>query len=339
MATIEQLPSGQYRARAYHKDSLTGKVSRPSFTAATKTEAKRLAKEWEANEDNKLTPHDLTVSDCIEKYITVKTSALSESTIRGYRRMQRNHFAMIANRKVFELTDADIQLFVSDLCEKCSPKTVRNVYGLLMPSLAMFTKKRFSVSLPALKPVEYNIPTDKDFKNMIRLASPKLRLAIALAGTGTLRAGEISGLFYSDVDYERGGIHVRRDMVQDENNKWIIKDIPKTASSVRFVPLPPEVMDLIGHGEPDERVYPSTPRSIDRPFRNLCERIGFVCRFHDLRHYSASILHALGVPDQYIMERGGWKSDTVLKAVYRNTLSDRSKKFADKANKHFSSLF
>lgn len=29
-------------------------------------------------------------------------------------------------------------------------------------------------------------------------------------------------------------------------------------------------------------------------------------RFHDLRHYSANVLHALGIPDAYIMERGGW---------------------------------
>ncbi|MBR0090420.1 MAG: site-specific integrase, partial [Lachnospiraceae bacterium] len=63
---------------------------------------------------------------------------------------------------------------------------------------------------------------------------------------------------------------------------------------------------------------------------------GMKCRFHDLRHYSASILHAIGVPDQYIMERGGWSDDRVLKAVYRNTLDDQSKAFTKKANDYFS---
>ena len=56
-------------------------------------------------------------------------------------------------------------------------------------------------------------------------------------------------------------------------------------------------------------------------------------RFHDLRHYSASIMHAIGILDQYIMARGGWKTDTVLKAVYRNVINDEQKKFTDKINK------
>ena len=49
-------------------------------------------------------------------------------------------------------------------------------------------------------------------------------------------------------------------------------------------------------------------------------------RFHDFRHYSASIMHAIGIPDQYIMARGGWKTDTVLKAVYRKCDSTMSKR-------------
>jgi len=43
-------------------------------------------------------------------------------------------------------------------------------------------------------------------------------------------------------------------------------------------------------------------------------------RFHDLRHYQASILHAMGVPDKYIMERGGWKTDSTLKNIYQHTM-------------------
>ncbi len=31
-------------------------------------------------------------------------------------------------------------------------------------------------------------------------------------------------------------------------------------------------------------------------------------------------MHAIGIPDQYIMARGGWGSDKVLKAIYRGTI-------------------
>ena len=49
-------------------------------------------------------------------------------------------------------------------------------------------------------------------------------------------------------------------------------------------------------------------------------------------------MHAIGILDQYIMARGGWKTDTVLKAVYRNVLNDEQKKFTDKINSHFTTM-
>jgi len=61
-------------------------------------------------------------------------------------------------------------------------------------------------------------------------------------------------------------------------------------------------------------------------------------RFHDCRHYCASILHALGVPDAYVMERGGWASDTTLKNVYRHALEDQKGKMNQKANSYFESM-
>ncbi len=61
-------------------------------------------------------------------------------------------------------------------------------------------------------------------------------------------------------------------------------------------------------------------------------------RFHDLRHYSASIMHAMGVPDQYIMKRGGWSNDRVLKDIYRGTVADYEEKFVCMTNAYFENM-
>ena len=338
MATVKELPSGQWNIKGYYKNPITGEIFRPSFTASSKTEAKRLYREWESAKEESTAARDMTVAECVEKYITVKTSALSPATIAGYRRIQKTRLSPIGSRRLKELTDPDLQSYVSSMCEKYSPKTVRNSYALLISSINMFSKKQFSVTLPTLIPSEYHIPTDEDVRDLIKSASDTLRLAICLAAIGTLREGEISAIYYRDVDYENGGLWVRRDMVKDERGNWIIKEIPKTASSVRFVPLPDSVMEMIGTGDPDELIYKQRPTTTNHNFARLRDKLGLKCRFHDLRHYSASILHAIGVPDQYIMERGGWRTDTVLKTVYRNTLSDRSRMFAEKANGHFKTL-
>lgn len=339
MATAKKLPSGAWNARGFYKDPMTGKISRPSFTAPSKSEALRMALEWEESKERQSAPREMTVEECIEQYITLKTSTLSPSTIAGYRRMQRNHYQTIGKRRLKDLSDSDMQLFISGMCATHSAKTVRNSYALLVSSISMFSHRQFSVTLPRIAPREYHIPTDDDIRELIREASPTLRLAICLAAIGTMREGEISAIYYRDVDHERSGVWVRRDMVKDEHNKWVIKEMPKTDASVRFIPLPESVMEMIGNGDPDALIYEQLPTSTYHAFARLRDRLGLQCRFHDLRHYAASIMHALGVPDQYIMERGGWKSDNVLKSVYRNTLSDQSVRFARIANEHFGTLF
>ena len=311
MATVKKLPSGKWNALAYYKDPVTGKVHRPSFTANSKAEAIRMAAEWESKRTR--SPEYITVKECIERYIKAKESTLSPSTIRGYRIDQRNRYQEIENIAISALTDEILQRFVSNLCLNHSPKTVRNTYALLTSSLQMFTDRRYHVTLPQKRPPELHVPNDDDVKTLLEIAEESLKIAIVLAAVGTARAGEVAALKYRDV--KKDGIHIHSDMIKDQNNQWIIKEVPKTSASDRYVPLPEKVMQMLGTGDPDDFVYGRTPAAINRAFTRLRDKLGLKCRYHDLRHYAASIMHALGVPDQYIMERGGWKSDAVLKAA------------------------
>ena len=49
-------------------------------------------------------------------------------------------------------------------------------------------------------------------------------------------------------------------------------------------------------------------------------------------------MHAIGVPDVYIMQRGGWSSDYTLKNIYRGSMDDFQKKFTDITNSHFEKI-
>lgn len=69
-----------------------------------------------------------------------------------------------------------------------------------------------------------------------------------------------------------------------------------------------------------------SPTALSIAFGKMLKRNGLPhCRFHDLRHYSASYMHAKGVPSAYIMKRGGWNTEAVLNEVYRHALDDRDK--------------
>lgn len=337
MGKAVKLKSGSWRVQVFsHYEMVDGERKRRvrSFTASTKTEAERMAAQFAADK-TRLDGGGYTIGEAVDKYISSKESVLSPSTIRAYYAYRKNLREVEALR-VDSLTSTDLQTWISALSRSYSAKYVKNIYALVLSAVSVISDRSYRVTLPARKPLSYNVPTDDQVKALMDNARDDIRLAVALAAIGTLRRGEICALRHRDVYRDKQAVFVHSDMILDKNNAWVYKDMPKTSDSVRWVVLPGEVLTMIGEGEPDEFVIGSTPAAVSDAFARLRDKLGFKCRFHDLRHYAASILHAIGVPDQYIMERGGWSTDGTLKAVYRNTLADQSKLYSDRAVSHFS---
>ena len=59
---------------------------------------------------------------------------------------------------------------------------------------------------------------------------------------------------------------------------------------------------------------------------------------HKLRHYFASSSHAMGIPDAVIMSMGGWKTEIVMKSVYRHAQEEILSLAAQKYIDHFRDL-
>jgi hypothetical protein len=53
---------------------------------------------------------------------------------------------------------------------------------------------------------------------------------------------------------------------------------------------------------------------------------------------NASVMLALGIPDKYAMERGGWSSDHIMKSVYQHTFSEERRKADEKIDDYFNSV-
>lgn len=340
MAKANKLASGSWNVMVFsHYEYANGKKKRiyRSFTAPTRHEAELMASQY-ANDKKRYQRAEYTLYEAIERYIQIKEHVLSPSTIRTYIQIKDKHLDKIGHIYIDAVTNADLQAWINELSTKVSAKTVKNIYGLVISAISLYSDKPYKVTLPSRQPLHYATPTDAEVAMLIHSARPDLKIAIVLASIGTMRRGEICGLKYKDILRDFSAIYVHSDMVLDKDNRWIHKAMPKTSHSVRTVPLPPEVMAMLPDGDPDAYIVGSTPAAISDAFCRLRKRLGLECRFHDLRHYSASILHAIGMPDQYIMERCGWATDGTLKAVYRNTLADKSKHFSDMANDYFGQL-
>jgi integrase len=336
MANAKRLASGNYRCLVYSHTDENGKRHYESFTATTKAQAEQMASKFASNRD-RFRVQDLTVKEAVQQYIDANEAVLSPATVAGYI-SDFKRMAPIYNLRIRKINSNDVQVFISKLSESYSPKTVKNTYGTLHKALKFFDPDiRFVVKLPKqTRKVSY-APDENDIRRLFENAPRKLQISILLAASHSFRRGEIAALKFSDIEGNR--LHVHADFVQDKHNRWIYKDYPKTDQSDRYAILSDEVLSFIGNGNPDDFIVGWKPGTIDKRFYDLKKELGIEIRFHELRHYFASLCLILGVPDIYTGSLGGWRPDgSVMKNTYQNKFANIEEGYAKKINDHVLSV-
>ena len=337
MATARKTKSGKWRCQILdHVEIVDGKKKyvHRSFTARTKYEAEQMAIDFKKQKSRPSS--DLRFDEAVEKYLAIKSNTLSPSTVRGYNSLKRNAYGRLSSMRLDRISTEDVQACINDYAVSHSAKSCANALGLITAVYATFMPSvTFRVKLPQKIPVEYYTPSDDDITRLMQaIKYNELYKAVLLAAFGTLRRSEICGLDYKDIDGDV--IRVHRAMVEGVDG-WIVKDFPKNDTSNRRIIYPQFVIDALGQGS--GRIVKMTPKRIDIGFRRAVQRAGLpYFRFHDLRAYSVSIAHAIGIPDVYLMERGGWKTDATFKNVYRRAISDENREISAKLNAHFEKL-
>ena len=342
MATAKRPPSGSYRVRVLDYTDAEKKKHYKSFTAATKKEAELMAAQYLNNREYQK-PSDITVPDAVMRYIEAKEAVLSPATIAGYEGIRRRYIDGnddLKNLTLSNLSNSALQIWVSNLSRKVSPKTVKNSFGLLAPALEMFAPDfRVKVTLPEGRRVDIDIPTEQEFQTIVSYLSQsekeeakELLIAVYLAAFGPMRRGEILALTSDDVS--GNVITVNKDMVPDKNRIMVTKNTPKTQSGNRRIEYPQFVIDLLK--DRNGRLVDITPDQLYGRWRRLLKTLGIKpYRFHALRHYGASYMSAIGISEKVILDRGGWASDIVMKRIYRHQISEESRKQTDKLMSHF----
>lgn len=337
MATAKKLPSGSWRCQIYDYTDENKKRHYKSFTAPTKKQAEFMAAEYALDKKNKPELPEYTLKTAIENYCNLKSNVLSPATIREYRRMKDNYYGKLGDIQLKSISSDLVQSWINDFAADHSPKTVRNAYGLISAVMDAFAYDiRLHVTLPQKIQSNLYVPSDDDIKAVLNYFAKydrDMELAVYLAAFGTLRRSEICALTADDINGNT--VHVHKAMVNKGHSEWVVKTT-KTMSSTRFVEMPDYVIKKLPKSG---RIVNINPDQITRRFERAFLKLDIRSfRFHDLRHYAASIMHAIGIPDQYIMQRGGWGSDRTLKAIYRGTIEEYTQKYTYMALSHFNNM-
>ena len=216
-----------------------------------------------------------------------------------------------------------------------SAKTILNNHGFIHAVLKEFNPElKLSTRLPQNKKPDLHIPSDEEVKKLLDLVKDTdLEIPVLLAAFGPMRRGEICALKASDID--NGVAHVSRALVKNNSGEWVEK-LPKTIAGDRYIWFPDEVIQKL----------PTVGKVTDLNPDQITQKFGAIIRendlshfrFHDLRHYCASIMHAMNIPDVYIIQRGGWETPEVMKKVYRHALASKASEADKKINSYFSGL-
>lgn len=135
-----------------------------------------------------------------------------------------------------------------------------------------------------------------------------------------LRRSEICALTTNDIEGDI--VHITKAKVLNENKEWIIKNT-KTTASTRDIIIPIEIAHKI---QEKGYIYKGHPGHITEFLHNAQAKVNIPqFSLHKLRHYFASKMSAMNVPEEDIMRFGGWETDYVMKGVYRHAMEDKNR--------------
>ncbi len=335
MATAKKLPSGNYRVRVH-----IGNGKYKSFTAEKKADAEYAANLYLQTYKDKKSPSKITVGEAIDQYIESKSNILSPSTIRGYKVMRQNYLKSIIDKPLLKVTTSDVQAAINEEARTHSSKSVRNIYGLLSAAVKGYSVN-FDVALPQKEKSQILIPSEAEINQLLKYAEGKeIELPIILSACLGLRRGEIAPLNYDDIDFQNKTLTVSKSMVLNSEGKWIIK-APKTYTSNRTIKVYDFIIEKIKERKEKELPLISlTPNQISNEFSDALNHLGLPhFRFHDLRHYNASVMLSLNIPDKYAMERLGHATNNMLKTVYQHTMQEKEDSIDASLNGYFQSVY
>lgn len=155
-----------------------------------------------------------------------------------------------------------------------------------------------------------------------------------------MRRGEINGLKWSSIDFEKGTLTVENN--RTHARRETVEGTPKTELSQRRLPLGPRLLAVLGElrekqlaeakrrGWPEPKYVllgrggkPAYPPSLTATFRRLVEEAGLpYITLHGLRHSYASLARLRGVPLEVVSKTLGHSTPEFTARLYRQLYSD-----------------
>ena len=297
---------------------------------------------------------DMLFADYLREWLEIAKGRLAVATYSSYAAMINKPIGPYfrqRNLTLRELEARHLQMFYSEMLRKVKPNTVIHYHAIIHSALKYAVKTDMlvqnvadKVDRPKKNSFQPVFLSAEEMQKMFEaLRGTKLELPVLVAAFYGFRRGEVLGLKWDAIDFERGTISVIRTVTTitlDGKQTEIEQQSAKTKSSLRTLPLigsfreyflqVKEAQELNkqicgncynheydGFVFVDELGERMRANYLTSAFPKFLESHGLRrMRFHDLRHSCASLLLANGVPLKHIQEWLGHSDFTTTANIY-----------------------
>ena len=318
------------------------------------SELARLRAEFEPPKEVGDLSSDMLFADYLLEWLEIAKGRLAHATYGAYQGLLKSTIVPYFRKKKLTLRELEarhLQMFYSEMLRRVTPNTVIHYHAVIHSALKYAVKTDMLIQNVADKvdrprknsfqPVF--LSADEMQKMFEALRGTKLELPVLVAAFYGLRRGEVVGLKWDAIDFERNTItikHIVTNAKIDGKCEIVCADRAKTKSSLRSLPLVSNIREKLlalreqqkenrrvcgncyskkydGYVFVDAMGNIFNPRSVTANFSKLLEQNGLRhIRFHDLRHSCASLLLANDVPLKHIQEWLGHSDFTTTANIY-----------------------
>lgn len=328
----------------------------PEKSNKRKAEAElaRLRAEFEPPKEVGDLSSDMLFADYLLEWLEIAKGRLAVATYSSYAAMIKKPvgpYFRQRNLTLRELEARHLQMFYSEMLRKVKPNTVIHYHAIIHSALKYAVKTDMlvqnvadKVDRPKKNSFQPVFLSAEEMQKMFKaLRGTKLELPVLVAAFYGFRRGEVLGLKWDAIDFERGTISVIRTVTTitiDGKQTEIEQQSAKTKSSLRTLPLIGSFREYFlqvkeaeelnkqvcgncynheydGFVFVDELGERMRANYLTSAFPKFLEDHGLRrMRFHDLRHSCASLLLANGVPLKHIQEWLGHSDFTTTANIY-----------------------
>lgn len=355
--SIYQRKNGTWSAQV----SVNG--NRLSYYGKTQAECRQWIKETVTQVDAGITFEGARyrVSEYLEEWLKSIKGSIRQNTWFDYRQLIKNHIdPTLGKIKLKDLKPSQIQVVINAKREEgYSPWTLQFIRRVLNTAMGqavvwgMITNNPVKgVKVPRSPQQELSIWTKEQVKIFLdHVEGTRFEALYFLAVTTGLRQGELLGLMWSDIDWGKKRLSIKRQLRQVRGKGLIFQELKtKTAQRVIFLgdsailkleqhrTIQDQQKLIAGSRWQDQNiVFPSTigtplgPRNLYRQFINTTEKTGLPrIKFHDLRHTAATLMLKEGIHPKVVQERLGHSSITLTLDVYSHVIPSMQEEVAEK---------